>query len=165
MKNGMTRLWRRLVAAVLGLLGFASCSKEVYEERDNYLVMYGQPQADFKTVGNVSDESGKPIKGISVTVKYHWHIPNQPWVIYDQNDFYQDSNVKTDDKGTYQLSESIMDLPTDVTLVFEDIDGPENGGDFAPAEATPSITQTRDASGAWFLGAYEAKADVVMKKK
>ena len=161
----MTRLWRRLVAAVLGLLGFASCSKEVYEERDNYLVMYGQPQADFKLIGNVTDESGKPIKDISVTVKYHWHIPNQPWVIYDKNDFYHDVNINTDVKGTYQLSESIMDRPTDLTLVFEDIDGPENGGDFAPAEATPSITQTRDASGAWFLGAYEAKADVVMKKK
>ena len=51
-----------------------------------------------------------------------------------------------------------------MTIVFEDIDGGENGGEFEKAEANPKVTQTKKGDKNWYNGAFQAEADVVMHK-
>lgn len=157
MKNG---IWKSLAATALGLLGFASCEKIGIG-----LCMYGQPHADFKALGTVSDGSGKPVEGIRVAVRQHRHYENSSSVIYDQNDTYEDDTLYTDQNGKFQLEKTVFSSPDDVTIVFEDIDGAENGGEFEKAEATPEVVRTKKGDKNWYDGAFEVKADVKLKKK
>ena len=154
---------KRLAAAILGLLGFASCGKveNIIESPD----MYGEPHADFKVLGTVTSETGDPIEGIRVAVTRHNHYDNTPYVIYSQNDWYEHDTLFTDDKGAYLLNETIFEGPDDVKIVFEDVDGEEHGGSFDPVETAPAVTQTKKGDGNWYEGAFEVEANVVMKKK
>ena len=147
-----TKTFKSLIAAVLGLLGFASCEDPVDIGGD--ICMYGMPFAEFKAVGTVKNEAGKPVEGIRVAVRQ---------TLRGQSE-YVDDTVYTDSKGVYLLSNRPLRGPDYVRIVFEDVDGDANGGEFEQAEAKPAIKQTKDGSG-WFNGVYEVKADVVMKKK
>ena len=160
MKNGISHIWRQLAAVMLGLLGFSSC------ERIGWGVcMYGEPHADFKAQGTVSNENGKPIEGIRVAIQQHRHYGNTPGVIYDQNDWYENDTLFTDYKGAYELVRSVFESPDDVKIVFEDIDGEENGGEFTSAEATPEVNRTKKGDNSWYGGSFEVHADVRLKKK
>lgn len=136
----------------MGLLGFASCGEieNILEAPD----MYGQPHADFKALGTVRDEDGNPIKGIQVTVRQHWSYA-RPAV----------NTLLSDEKGTYQLIRQVVDEPESITVTFEDVDGEENGGEFASAEVSPEVVQTKKGGKDWYGGAFEARADVQLKKK
>ena len=160
MKNGIINIWKQLAAVILGLLGFSSCDKIGWGAK-----MYGEPYAVFKALGTVSDENGKPIEGIRVAIRQHRHYENSSDVIYDQNDWYENDTLYTDRQGAYQLTRSVFERPDDVEIVFEDIDGEENGGEFTSAEATPEITRTEKGDNQWFRGAFEVRADVKLKKQ
>lgn len=139
------------------MLGFSSC----------FLVpaMYGSPYADFKASGKVTDTQGKAIEGIRVAVTQHRHYSNTEYVTYDQNDWYEYDTLFTDASGKYLLESSIFSAPNDVSIVFEDVDGPENGGEFETATATPAVEQTKKGGSGWYNGAYEVRADVSLQKK
>ena len=160
MKNGTNHIWRHLAAVILGLLGFSSCSRIGWG-----VDMYGVPNADFKARGTVTDENGQPIEGIRVAVRQHRHYENSSGVIYDQNDWYENDTLYTDDKGAYQLIRSVFEGPDDVKIVFEDIDGAENGGEYTAAEATPEVVRTKEGDRSWYGGAFEVRADAKLKKK
>lgn len=136
--------WKHLLTIIFGLLGFASCEP---------MLMYGTPHADFKALGTVKDEAGKPVEGIRVAVRQHRHYENV------------DDTLFTDASGAWLLQRSVFDGPDDVTIVFEDIDGDAHGGEFNPAEAKPEVKRTKKGDRNWYNGAFEAKEDVVLKKK
>ena len=50
-------------------------------------------------------------------------------------------------------------------LEFEDVDGAENGGEFQSVTVEVPIFKVREGDGNWYMGAYEAGADVTMLKK
>ena len=152
--NGKS-IYKSLMVSVLGILGFASCEKAIDVIDDGGgLCMYGQPHADFKAVGTVKDKSGKPIEGIRVAIRQT--IP------YSSE---QKDTVYTDSKGEYLFDAVTFNGPSSVRIVFEDIDGAANGGEFDKTEATPAVKQTKKGDNAWYNGAFEAKADVKMNKK
>ena len=156
MRIRIKNYWKHLLAIILGMLGFASCEP---------LIMYGSPHADFKALGTVKDEGGKPIEGIRVAIRQHKHYSNSPGVIHDISDTYVDDTLFTDAAGSYLLNRNSFDAPDDVTIVFEDIDGEAHGGEFRSAEENPKVKQTRKGDHNWYRGAFEVKADVVLKKK
>ena len=160
MNTKVKSIFRSLAATALGLLGFSSC-----EWLGIGVCMYGEPHADFKAIGTVKDNTGKPIEGIQVAVKQHRHYENTPNVIYDQNDWFESDTVFTDSSGSYELTKSVFDAPHHVTVVFEDIDRDANGGEFEKAEATPEVKRTKKGDKSWYGGAFETRADVVLKKK
>lgn len=152
MKNGMEQIWKHLAAGIMGLLGFASCGKIDNILKPRY--MYGQPYANFKALGTVRDEDGNPIKGIQVIVRQHWsHL--EP----------ADNKLFTDAEGTYQLIRDVFDGLESVTVTFEDVDGGENGGDFASAEVSPEVIQSRKGDKDRYNVSFETRADVQLKKK
>ena len=156
----LNRIWKFLASTALGLLGFSSC-----EWLGIGVCMYGEPHADFKAIGTVTDNAGKPVEGIRVAVQQHRHYENSDSVIYDQNDWYDNDTIFTDSNGKYELVRSVFSSPNRVTVVFEDIDGEENGGEFEKAEANPKVTQTKKGDKNWYGGAFQAEADVRLKKK
>ena len=155
MAKRINTIWKQLAAAILGLLGFASCGKE--EVTDQFIAMYGQPHAYFKAIGSVKDEKGKPIEGIRVSITLHnnYYFPNQ----------YAYDLTYTDSKGAYQLTESLFQCPDNVVIDFEDVDGEDHGGYFESVRTKPSIKQVEKGDGMWYGGAYKVESNVKMKKK
>lgn len=159
------KVLKRMAAAIVGLLGFASCVDEEIIDDQHYMVAYGTLHAAFKASGSVNDQNGKPIEGIRVAVTMHHYQPNTPTVRYDHNHTYIHDTLFTDSKGEFLMQKSIGIPVDDATFVFEDVDGEEHGGSFNKAETTPPVTQTaKSDSKTWFLGAFETESKVVMKK-
>lgn len=96
-----------IMTKILVLLGFASCS-----EFGGGVQEYGCPYVSLKAEGTVVNESNEPIKGIQVQV-----LPS-------------DSKFETDADGKYVLNTDVGMTPTSFDLVFTDVDGAENGGEF-----------------------------------
>lgn len=153
-------VFKFLATTVLGLLGFSSCSWLGIG-----LCMYGEPHADFKVLGTVRNEDGKPIEGIRVAIRGHRHYENSSSVIYDQNDWYEDDTVFTDFNGAYLMEKSVFSPPDDVTVVFEDVDGERHGGEYAKTVEKPHVVQTKKGDKSWYEGAFQAEADTYMVKK
>lgn len=104
----------------------------------------------------MKDQSGKPIEGIRVAITEH---------IYNHNHAYYHDTLFTDSKGDFLLNKKLSQGPYDVTIVLEDVDGDQNGGTFKHVKVTPPVKQTAEAEpDKWFNGAFEVKAEAVMKK-
>ncbi len=101
----------RLFLSALSLLGFSGCSEqgiELFDEPD----MYGVPIVDYTFMGEVTDADGNPIKGIEVKISS------------------SDDVVSTDDQGVFK-ADFTSDADGYHTVEFSDVDGVENGGEFA----------------------------------
>ncbi len=134
---------KRLIYFLLGLLGVTTTSCRVE---------YGAPHVDFRLTARVVDEQGTPIQGILVRGNYGH---------FGANTGYSDYLGNIDAQGGYMSS-----CPD--RLIFEDIDGELNGGEFEQQEVSLAgrVVQTENGSGAWYGGAFEAElGDVVMKRK
>ena len=117
-----------VLAGVLGLLGFAGCSKIGPDA-------YGTLLLDYTVKGTVVNKAdGKPIKGIRVGYSPEfWAVPEYgtlpaPFVPKLK------VHVLTDAKGGFTLTDSfvsgefqIIDNKPVLLLYVEDIDGEENG--------------------------------------
>ena len=149
MKSRIKKFWTRLLAAILGILGFASCEP---------VLMYGSPHANFKALGTVKDEAGQSIEGIRVAVRQTRRNKS------DNREWNTNDTLYTDVKGAWTLINYEGTVPDELTIVLEDIDGEAHGGAFKPAEVKPQIKQTHKGDNSWYLGDFEAKADVTLKK-
>ena len=136
----MQRFW----FAILGVLGFSACDNPPLD-------MYGSPTVDFMVKGKVTDSEGTPIKGI---------------VISSKRGLSDDLSAVTDENGEF-VTNKIKEFGVMGTLVFTDVDGAENGGDFETYEKDLSKfpqTQVKEGEG-WYRGEYEVTADVKLNKK
>ena len=139
-----SRIMQRFWFAILGVLGFSACDNPPLD-------MYGSPTVDFMVKGKVTDSEGTPIKGI---------------VISSKRGLSDDLSAVTDEKGEF-VTNKIKEFGVMGTLVFTDVDGAENGGDFETYEKDLSKfpqTQVKEGEG-WYKGEYEVTADVKLNKK
>ena len=58
-----------LLSGALALLGFTGCS-DINDAPD----LYGTPSVDYRVLGTVTDEEGKPLEGIQV-------VMDNPWIV------------------------------------------------------------------------------------
>ena len=139
----MQKFW----LAILGLLGFTACGGFVCE--------YGTPTTDFTVKGKVTDSEGAPIKGIVVSsTGLHSFVDGTGL------------SAVTDENGAF-VTNTIKEFGVRGTLVFTDVDGAENGGDFETYEKDLSKfpqTQLKEGEG-WYRGEYEVTAEVKLIKK
>ena len=152
MKKKWYSLANRCLSALLVLLGFQACdSTEACE--------YGTPTVDYHVIGQVEDADGNPVKGIRVTMQGF-------------NDF-SNGNEKdityTDEDGRFKTKtvRSVF-IESEMGIVFEDIDGPENGGEFATESVKSDDMkkkQIKKGDGHWYEGEYELTANKTLKKK
>ena len=154
MKQRFNRWINALTGILMSWLGFTACDWII---GGTTLCEYGQPNANYKLVGAVKDKAGKPVKGIRVVFN-----PN------DDNlygpEYYRDT-LYSDSEGRFS-ADLKYDWPSDLNnavVVFDDIDGEENGGEFASRTLKKgdwTMKQTQKGSGNWYEGEYEITADV-----
>ena len=160
MKVRFNYWYNTVLAALLGLLGFEACDGPGADE-------YGCPWAEYQVKGVITDESGQPIPGIRVELAEH----------AEEQDYNGEKHVyhrgldtmQTDAQGKYQ-THVVSDLGCNVSalkIIIEDVDGPENGGDFqSDTLIVPNLEKTLvKKSDGWYNGKYELKGDVTLKPK
>ena len=148
----MKTLINKLIKITLGLLGVAMVDSCVAKAE------YGCPHSDFEAKGVVTDEDGNGIQGIRVVVSAEY--PNPNYVGGPITD-----TLWTSHSGEYVSRDDNFAILSSVKLEFEDVDGAENGGEFQSVTVEVPIFKVREGDGNWYMGAYEAGADVTMLKK
>ena len=134
---------KKLIYFLLALLG-VSCNIG--------MVMYGVPHISFSLKARVVDEAGNPIQGIEVRTK---------------DDYFEDRTGVSDYLGNIDAHGSYIRPGTQYEVVFYDIDGPLNGGEFEALEMDISdkVVQTKEGDD-WDRGTYVAElGDVTMTLK
>lgn len=125
---------KRLIYFLLSILGLPLASCGDWNLKD----AYGTPYVNFNIKARVVDGAGKPIKGIQAQVEY--------------------DKTNSDAKGNILLRTRHIDLPESLQIRFEDVDGVDNGGEFATREVfveDVDAVKTGDKSGNWHRGDYE----------
>lgn len=136
---------------ILTLLGFSTAAITQFAcaygpKPDDYLPCeYGTPVMDFEVSGKVVNQNSSPIAGIKVSCS----INTEPGV----------SSVLTAEDGTFLISGTGIGISPE--LEFKDIDGADNGGEFADKTETIKADRVEDGDGKWYLGKYEAKGVVI----
>lgn len=162
MKTIPRKILKWLGGTILTMLGFASCTTtpaddllEAPEPVDlpgQYISMYGVPTSAFKVSGTVKGQGGTKLNGIQVVS------------VFGESTWMRTDTTYTDSSGKF--SSSMRTYPADkVQLIFNDIDGSRNGGDFESQTVALTPRKVGDGDGAWFQGTYEVTASVTLKKK
>ena len=135
---------KRLILLALVLCGLALSSCEKEPKHRSYYVLYFS--------AHVVDEAGNPIQGI--------------YACPEPNAFYGRSGY-SDYQG--EISGFVHIHPSELhNIVFEDVDGEYNGGEFESLELDISdkVKQTKKGSGDWYQGTYKAElGDVTLTLK
>lgn len=135
---------KRLLYFLMALLGFGFQSCDMRAE-------YGTPHVKFRLTARVVDEERRPIQGIQVSTS-----EGQP--------FDYDTGV-SDYLGNIEAVGTIWP-GAQYEVVFEDIDGPLNGGEFETLTMETHAQQIEEGSGSWYSGGYVANVgDVVLTRK
>lgn len=139
---------KRFIYFLFVLLGFGGVA---CDNMRDVVAEYGCPHMNFSLKARVVDEAGNPIKGIEVQTR--------------NGAFYADNY--SDAEGNIDLTASMWPN-TNIDLVFTDVDGAENGGEFETLELNiaDKVEQVAEGSGSWYEGGYKADlGDVVMTLK
>lgn len=155
MKFRISNLYNVAAASLMSLLGFSSCDGVGGDEP----CLYRTPRSTYNIKGKVIDTDGKPINGIKV----------QAGKMYDEYGEPMIEPVYTNEDGEYTTTIKDAYMPvSSLEMVFEDVDGEENGGAFANDTIRgKDMTAKKVADGIdfWDTGTYEVTANKTLKKK
>ena len=140
----------KIVKCLLPLLGIAMF--------DSCRVEYGCPYSDFEAKGTVADEEGKGIQGIRVVISAEH--PNTNYIGKPLTD-----TLWTNHDGEYATHHGQFANMNSIKIECEDVDGPENGGEYQKVEIEVPVFKVKEGDGNWYHGAYETGADITMIKK
>lgn len=141
---------KRILLFLLTLLGFGSTGCEHFIAAAEY----GTPHVSFNLKARVVDENGNPIQGIEVTTKDGYGFDDRTGV--------------SDYLGNIDAHGSYIWPGEQYAVVFHDIDGEYNGGEFEDLslDIGDKVTQIEEGSGSWYKGSYVADlGDVTMTLK
>ena len=158
MKTKIRNIWCSLLGGILALLGFQVCKGIL----DIGRCEYGQPHANYKLMGDVKDQAGKPIKGIRVIFA--------PRGLDDEYPEYHNDTLYTNAAGHFELAQTKYNWPgqeSSFTIVADDVDGEENGSYESQTISGDKITvkQSQRGDGKWYGGDFDIEAQLVLKKK
>ncbi len=144
------KLIYRCICMVLGAILGSGCSNSMDPPEYGVMPEYGVPTGTINITGRVVDDQGAPISGVQVSFQGAGADTTDAqggWAIHREND-----NIPCD-----------VSNDTNCTIEAEDIDGPANGGTYAPSEVVLDLEQTDPGSGSYDLGTWEQHdIDVVM---
>ena len=114
MRNMKKRIFslRTLLSGVLAMLCFAGCEKAWNGECE-----YGMPMVDYRVIGEVTDEAGKPLSGIRVIVKdkYLYNKDGDDKHTYN----HEGDTVYTDAKYKYEdLLKDIKEATSSIHMLY-----------------------------------------------
>lgn len=138
---------KRLIYALMALLGFGMVG---CEGEDRAAPEYGCPYVNFNLKARVVDEAGEPIPGIEVRLNNDWG-----------------KLAESDNLGEIDALGSTFP-GNQYEIIFKDVDGAENGGEFETLvlDITDKVEQTAEGEGSWYAGDYKAElGDVTLTRK
>ena len=175
----MEKLLNRFVNGIFALLGFASCttgSAPWNEPKDMYgpaPAEYGVPTAKYRFIGTVTDEDEEGIPGIRIAVKMSTPVTGAyverngkmvPYVWEYADTLFTDADGKF--AREYVMLRDIENIPEDVVVKAEDVDGEDGGGAFAAKEGIKAeVKQVDEGDGRWNFGTYESVIDIKLEKE
>lgn len=150
----------KIIVWLLALLGFgaatAGCGNLMYGSPTPD--EYGTPHASFEVKGKVTDQAGEPVRGIKISVNW-----DNPAIVSEDH-----LSATTDSKGEYVLQDSFAWPATGkLAVTATDVDGAENGGDFATKTVNVEVKESdyTGGSGSWNHGAMRKTADFELTEK
>ncbi|MCR5407848.1 MAG: radical SAM-associated putative lipoprotein [Bacteroidales bacterium] len=155
-------LYELIVGAILAFLGLGGCSQ--INKIINGVDEYGMPHANYKIIGEVTSEDGKPIQGIKVKyrrLEYTDDEGNKQYFESEENEFLTDKEGKVNANAFDWSTE-----PKEITITLEDIDGAENGGEFEGqvlSENDLTIDYEKDEDGRWHQGDFTISFNAKLK--
>lgn len=156
MKQRMETWLNCLISGIFSILGFAgvtSCDKIPGISTGS--CEYGCPNADYIVMGSVKDGNGKPIKGIQVVAQQTY-----------SGKTVQRDTLYSDAKGQFSLSKNEHPLYRSLDVIFNDVDGADNGGEFESKTASKvKYEQTKRGDKRWYDGEFTATVNVELNKK
>lgn len=163
MKVRFNHWYKTVLVTLLSMLGFASCNVDDYDENDpgGLVLMYGVPSTTYQINGNVTDEAGKSIDGISVKLVLAG-TDQQFWTL---------DSVGTKSGGKFSVKDfqdgDKIPSPSRL-LILTDVDGAAKCGEFKTDTLQLSDLQmmkTKSGSGNYDLGEYSLVKKIQLKKK
>ena len=154
MKERVKNLWTAFLGLLLPLLGFQSCELIGIGRCE-----YGCPHADYKYIGEVSDEDGKPLKGIRMIVAHNGFEDEYA----PMDTLYTDASGRAETAFIDQVGQSTL-----LAIKFEDVDGPDGGGSFKSRTISGEglvSKQTGKGDGKWYGGQYTITAKARLNKE
>ena len=158
----------KLIYKILALLGFTTAATGCEIGKVMYgspvIVpgpdMYGCPYAEYVANIDVTDKENTPLAGIRVGQVVTYKTKDQT---------ITDTLIMgaTNYNGRFTLQGEDFSLPT-WKLVIEDVDGEENGGEFAPADTTIVFDEEEYVGGGdgdWNLGQYVKDVKIELEKQ
>ena len=165
----MKKLNRRLIrgtnwalAGLLSLLGFAGCGKDNNDDGE-MRVEYGVPTANFKVLGRVTDEQGKPLSGMRVVASDVTTVWGKgPEQCY--SGLLRDT-VYTATDGSFVREYSAF--PTDSVYFHMKVEDPTTRPDYDSDSVTVGFAKgdLKGSTKHWYRGAAEKKVNVTLKRK
>lgn len=136
MKDILLNLCRMLLG-VLGISAVSACG----DGGDGLVPApeYGVPHADYIVSGKVTDESGRPVRGIAVTAPEEW----------------PKDTVYTSSDGSYELRGEFLPR-AEIEVKYFDVDKGENGGWYITTQKSVSLKQQEEGDGRWYDGVFAA---------
>lgn len=147
MKQTVSGFFAFICAWITGLLGLSGCDK-VSIGNKNLVCEYGCPHTEFVLKGVVTDEAGNAIQGVKVSMNNVKYPDSSPAF-----EIYTDENGKALFADEFSSVGAFVD--SEYKIILEDVDGPENGGEFATTTIDAELVQTGKGSGEWLVGKYE----------
>jgi len=146
MKQTLITKFLNHILRILGFTSALSCISCMYgtPKPGDVVCMYGTPTMDFEVTGKVVNKGSEPLAGIEVSCR--------------NNSTSGVATALTAEDGSFYISGTDMSP----VLEFKDIDGLENGGEFAEKTQEIEVIQIKKGDGDWYMGKYEAK-DVVIE--
>lgn len=133
----MMRCFSRAVCFVLGGVLGAGCQSPIGASE------YGVPSARYRLDGTVTArETGQPVRGIRVFLSRAGRADSM---------IVATSNAD----GHWLMDGTTLPCGAGCEIVTADVDGPENGGTFAPRTITLQLAQTQRGDGHWYSGTFE----------
>ena len=162
MKARIRHIYEIIAGAILSLFGFSGC--EGIEDIIYPKSEYGMPHATFAIKGSVkAEDTGNPVQGIKVKFrqKQQYDLDENGNPRYTEFEFSSDKDGKVEG--------SFVEWPDDsnIEFTFEDVDGAENGGWFAPDTLRGKdikIELEEDKKSTWNKGTYHISFDEKLKR-
>jgi putative lipoprotein (rSAM/lipoprotein system) len=152
MKKTLIKFFDKIILVILGIVGVFTGCKHACTDSGDMVLMYGVISEQYEIKGTVKNKANSnPIPNIQI--------------IRQINKNYSDT-LYTDSKGNYVYTfyDYSIQSGNPVHLKLEDIDGEENGGDFAIKEIDVKFTKiNRDCSG--YGEKYAKTENIKLEKK
>lgn len=165
----MKKLNRRLIrgtnwalAGLLSLLGFAGCGKDNNDDGE-MRVEYGVPTANFKVLGRVTDEQGKPLSGMRVVASDVTTVWGKgPEQCY--SGLLRDT-VYTASDGSFVREYSLF--PADSVYIHMKIEDTAEPSVYDSDSIAVGFAKgdLKGSTKHWYRGAAEKKVNVTLKRK